>query len=395
VKIVHFLHGRANPNGTNGGDRVIYNLAKSTADLGVQVFVFGLSNKTPFPVGRATVENFYPPKDPFSLPGSLKRRLREVKPDYVHFHGVYTARSARLARWLRRQGVRYAVSPHGGLMKEVLSRGRARKLLYLAIWGRDFCRQASMIHCISDAEAAAISHFAQDVPAVIAPHGLERINLLTLDSRTIRREYPMLRSKRIFGFLGRLDPAHKGLDLVVDAWAQARASLTNAALVLAGPDWKDRTLILRRKVFELALHESILFVGPKVGPPKFDFLASCDVFIHPSRWEAGVPFSVLDALETARPCLISDANFFGNFIRQHSAGIEVPPTVDGIATGLKYLVQASENDLRAMGSNGRNAVLREFSWERTAQKVLQAYGRYSPLSTRLKASLEHSSFTSN
>ena len=39
MRVVHFLHGRANPNGTNGGDRVIYNLAKRTAELGAQVFV--------------------------------------------------------------------------------------------------------------------------------------------------------------------------------------------------------------------------------------------------------------------------------------------------------------------------------------------------------------------
>jgi glycosyltransferase involved in cell wall biosynthesis len=379
VKVVHFLHGRANPNGTNGGDRVIYNLAKATAELGGQVFVFGLSNKPPLAIGQVKVHNFSPPRDPFSLPADLKRRLRTVKPDFVHFHGVYTPRSARLARWLRRQGIPYAVSPHGGLMKEVLSRGHTRKVAYLAVFGRTFCREASLLHCISDAEAEAVSHFFRDVPAVIAPHGLERIDLSTLDAQALRREYPTTKGKRIFGFLGRLDPAHKGLDLLVDAWARARTSLNHVVLVLAGPDWKNRTLALRRKVSELGVHESILFVGPRIGPPKFDFLASCDAFIHPSRWEAGVPFSVLDALEIAKPCLVSDGSFFSNFFRQHLAGIQVQSTTDGIAVGLRYLAQASDAELQKMGTNGRNAVLQEFSWERTAQKVLEAYGRCGSL----------------
>jgi poly(glycerol-phosphate) alpha-glucosyltransferase len=111
-----------------------------------------------------------------------------------------------------------------------------------------------------------------------------------------------------------------------------------------------------------------------MGRDKFDFLASCDVFIHPSRWEAGVPFSVLDALELARPCLVSSGSFF-NFFQQHAAGMQVPPTKEGIAEGLQYMAKASAERLDAMGCAGRLAVLQEFSWQRTAQKLLQAYAR--------------------
>jgi glycosyltransferase involved in cell wall biosynthesis len=184
-----------------------------------------------------------------------------------------------------------------------------------------------------------------------------------------------LNGKRILGFLGRLDPAPKGLDLVVEACAQIRPSLSNAVVILAGPDWKNRTLALRRKVTEFGLEDIVLFVGPKMAQDKFNFLASCDVFVHPSRGEAGVPFSVLDALELAKPCLVSSGSFFGDFFQQHAAGIQVPPTKEGVAQGLQYMAEASADHLEAMGAAGRQAVLREFSWERSAQKLLQAYDR--------------------
>jgi glycosyltransferase involved in cell wall biosynthesis len=375
VTVVHFLHGRANPNGTNGGDRVIYNLAKCSAELGAQVFVFGLSEKPPLTIGRAVVQNFCPPRDPFSLPATLTKALREIKPDVVHFHGVYTPRNARLARWLRHQGIPYAISPHGGLMQEVLSRGRIRKATYLSLLGRAFCRRASFIHCISEAEVEAVRPFCGDVPAVVAPHGLEGTNLESLDRDVLRRQYPELKRKRIFGFLGRLDPAHKGLDLVVEACARIRPSLSDAVVILAGPEWKNRTQVLRRMITELGLQDTVLFVGPKMALDKFNFLASCDVFIHPSRWEAGVPFSVLDALELAKPCLVSTGSFFGNFFQQHAAGMQVPLTADGVANGLRCMAEARADELEAMGAAGRQAVLREFSWERTAQKLLRAYDR--------------------
>jgi glycosyltransferase involved in cell wall biosynthesis len=373
MRVVHFLHGRANPNGTNGGDRVIHNLAKCMAELGARVFVFGLSDKSPLSNGRAVVQNFRPPRDPFSLPSILTNRLREIRPDVVHFHGVYTPRNARLAQWLRRQDISYAISPHGGLMEEVLSRGLLRKVMYLALLGRPFCRGAALIHCVSGAEADAVRPFSGDVPAVVAPHGLEGTDLGSLDRGALRREHPQLKGKRIFGYLGRLDPAHKGLDLVVEACARIRPSLSNAAVILAGPDWKDRTLALRGKVTELGLQDTVLFVGPKMGQDKFNFLVSCDVFIHPSRWEAGVPFSVLDALELAKPCLVSNGSFFGDFFQRHPAGMQVPPTIVGVAEGLRYLAEASTEQLEAMGADGRESVLREFSWERSSQKLLHAY----------------------
>jgi glycosyltransferase involved in cell wall biosynthesis len=373
LKVVHFLHGRANPNGTNGGDRVIYNLAKCTAELNAQVFVFGLSEKPRLAIGRATVQNFSLPRDPLSIPSTLTEALRQIKPDIVHFHGVYTPRDVRLAQWLRRQSIPYAVSPHGGLMEGVLSRGRVRKVTYLALLGRPFCRGASFIHCISDAEANAVRLIIGDVPTVVAPHGLEGTDLASLDSSALQRQYPQLKGKRVLGFLGRLDPAHKGLDLVVEACAQIRSGLRNAVVILAGPEWKDRTVDLRTRVAELSLDDTVLFVGPRMAKDKFDFLASCDVFIHPSRWEAGVPFSVLDALELARPCLVSSGAFYDQFFQQHAAGRQATLTKDGVAKGLEYMANASAEQLKAMGANGRQAALGEFSWERTAQKLLHAY----------------------
>jgi glycosyltransferase involved in cell wall biosynthesis len=381
LRVVHFLHGRANPNGTNGGDRVIYNLAKCTAELGARVFVFGLSEKAPLTIGRAVVQNFHPPRDPFSLPSILTKTLSGIRPDVVHFHGVYTPRNVRLAHWLRREGIPYAISPHGGLMEEVLARGWLRKVTYLALLGRSFCRGASLIHCISPAEADAVRPFSGDAPAIVAPHGLEGTDLHSLDRGVLLRQYPKLSGKRIFGFLGRLDPAHKGLDLVVEACSRIRPSLSNVVIILAGPDWKNRTLALRRRVAELGLQDTVLFIGPRMGQDKFNFLASCDVLIHPSRWEAGVPFSVLDALELGKPCLVSSGSFFGDFFQQHAAGMQVLPTKEGVARGLRYMAEASTDQLETMGADGRQAVLREFSWERTAQKLLHAYDhRHSWLS---------------
>ena len=89
MRVVHFLHGRANPNGTNGGDRVIYNLAKYTAELGAQVLCSAFRRNLLFPLGLC-VQRLSFRRDPFSLPSRTYCDAPRYEPDIVHFHGVYS-----------------------------------------------------------------------------------------------------------------------------------------------------------------------------------------------------------------------------------------------------------------------------------------------------------------
>jgi glycosyltransferase involved in cell wall biosynthesis len=73
--------------------------------------------------------------------------------------------------------------------------------------------------------------------------------------------------------------------------------------------------------------------------------------------------------------LVSTGRFFGDFFQRHDAGIQVLPTTAGVEEGLRYFADASTDKLDVMGATGREAVLREFSWERSAQKLLDAYAR--------------------
>lgn len=372
MRIVHFLHGRANPNGTNGGDRVIYHLARANADQGEQVFILGISEKPPLPMDGVAVHHFAPPRDTFSLPSALTGALLKIKPDMVHFHGVHTPRNAILGRWLRRRDVPYAISLHGALMPGNLVRKRIRKEAYMRLIGLRFLCRAALLHAVSEAEAEALRLFTADVPIVVAPHGVEGVKISSLDSDYLRHRYANANGRRVLGFLGRLDPLHKGLDLLVEAFAQLCPSLNKILVVLAGPDWRGRGTSLRERVSRLRLGDTVQFCKPILGSEKFDFLASCDAFIHPSRWE-GLPFSVLDALEVAKPCLVTNATNFGDFIERHRAGVQVPPTVEGVREGLRYFADASTKELKEMGERGRQAVLREFCWSRTSERVLQAY----------------------
>jgi glycosyltransferase involved in cell wall biosynthesis len=173
-----------------------------------------------------------------------------------------------------------------------------------------------------------------------------------------------------FLFLGRVDPDQKGLDLLIRGLARTNSRVH---LILAGPDWRSGISQLKNLTRELGLGGRVRFTGTVLGQEKWELLASADAFVHPSRWEAGIPFSVLEAMAVARPLLLTAAADPQGIAQQVGATIRVHPEPDSIARGLEALATKSTDQLLAMGSAGRRLVEREFSWERTATKLLAAY----------------------
>lgn len=373
MKITHFLVGRCNPDSANGVDKTVYYLTKYQATLGHEVAVLSLTGKNALPIPNVTIHAYHPPRNVFSLPKKLLGDLSKWKPDVVHMHSVYVPQNAALARQLRKTGVPYIVTPHGGLSPHVIRRRWYLKIPYKYLWELPMLNRAVFVHAVADKED--IQAYGVRAPVVEAPNCIElegfpkKVNQTALWSRV-----PEAKGKRKFLFLGRLDPLHKGLDLLIQGFA--RADLHNSVLVVAGPDWQGGMRKLKELARRLNLNGRVFFTGPVYGLEKFHLIGSCDVFVHTSRWE-GLPFSVLEALVMARPCLLtSPADPFG-LTRKHSAAVVVEPTAEAISHGLRILAGRPRQELEKMGRRGRKLVESNFTWLRTAQILVDAYREYT------------------
>ena len=60
-------------------------------------------------------------------------------------------------------------------------------------------------------------------------------------------------------------------------------------------------------------------------------------------------------------------------LREMGCGWWVPPTVDGIAEGLRQATSSDSETLQDMGEKGRAFVLKEFSWDHVASLMLSTY----------------------
>ena len=163
-------------------------------------------------------------------------------------------------------------------------------------------------------------------------------------------------------YIGRIDIHHKGLDLLLDAYADFVRTFPWIRLVIAG-DGRDRERFsdaLGR--LPRAVREKIELKGWTEGEEKALLLKDALIVVVPSRYETqGIV--ALEAMACGKPVVASDIPELW-YIQEAGAGIVFEAgNALSLASAVKDL--ASRVDRRAMGERGRTWV-RELTWDRIA-----------------------------
>jgi glycosyltransferase involved in cell wall biosynthesis len=245
--------------------------------------------------------------------------------------------------------------------------------LFGLLFERSYLNSAAFLHAISRADVEGAMSYGVRNRYVTAPNCIDP-NLLPAQVHHdfIRERIPAARGRRTFVYIGRLDPDQKGLDTLLFAWSRV-ALKDRSALILVGPDWRRGRTRMQALARELGVSESVWFLDAVSGAEKWDLLSGTDVFVHPSRWEAGVPFSVLEAMLMGKPVLLTPPVDPDGAVASAGAGVIAPPDVEGIRRALGELADADESRLHDLGLAAATLVQSTFRWERTAQILLDGY----------------------
>ena len=367
----------------SGVQHVVYCLARAQADSGESVTVFTRDDKavhvlgtdrSPAPKRQLVCREDRSLRERF-LSRYFERKLTDdvlaAAPDIVHFHSIHIPQNVALAACLRRAGVPYCVTVHGGLFRLALRRRWLKKALFNVCFEQRYLNEARFIHALSPQEAEVVRRHGVRRPIVMIPNGLPPdANMRPTQRDALYAQDSWLRGRRVFMFLGRLDPWQKGLDLLLKAFAQAR--LTNAALVLVGPDDRATHRGLADLADRLGMSADVLFKGAAFGQERANLLAAADIFVHPSRWE-GVSLSVLAAAAAGKPCLITRAADPLGVLEAADAAIIADATVSSLAAALSRANAATVEELHAIGDRGRRVAETHFMWTAAAEKLRHAY----------------------
>lgn len=148
-----------------------------------------------------------------------------------------------------------------------------------------------------------------------------------LQREAVFKEFPILRNKRLFLFLGRIHQV-KGCDLLIQAFAVVAKRDESLHLVMAGPDqtgWQKDLVELSRN---LGIENRITWTGMISGDVKWGAYHAAEVFMLPSHQE-NFGVVVAEALACGIPALISNKVNIWREIETDGAGIVADDTLDG------------------------------------------------------------------
>jgi glycosyltransferase involved in cell wall biosynthesis len=372
MKILHFVNGRCNFESANGVEKTICYLARYQAKLGHSVNVFNMTEKPVLEVGDCVkVANFNPTLRGWRISSELKSAILDLAPDVIHFHSAYVPSNAAVARFAYSKKISYVTTPNGNLSPLLLKRKPWFKIPYKYIFELPMHQRAAFIHSINDKDD--IRRYGVTIPMIIAPNGME------LDDTPMPEDYFSLKhpehsgKKRIL-FLGRLDVEQKGLDILIEGFAKLNPQ--KAVLILAGASWKDGYERLKESSIKKGVADRIVFWGGIFGDEKCSMFRHADFFVHTSRWEAGIPFSVLEALAAGLPVLATKGADPALRISKEGAGINPVMHINAIAEGLGEMLNLNNEQQCSMGSKGRDLVKNEFSWEKIAETICEGYKKH-------------------
>jgi glycosyltransferase involved in cell wall biosynthesis len=300
----------------------------------------------------------------------------------VILNGIFHRSVYALSRLLAKTGIPYIVAPHDPYHPSIFQTNRYLKLAYWHLLEKPMLQRACAVQLLDPRHQEWLVRRGIQTPTVAVPNGFEPCDVIA--ETAIQWPYPddhapsnpLPPPPHLF-FLGRIDRYNKGLDILIDALAQIRAT-TPIKLTIQGPDWGDRRQ-LAAQAQALNLAEAVCFMEPDYARSPANLAAQHEVFCLPSRFE-GFGLVAIEAMLAGRVLLVSEVAGIAPYVQASGCGVVVAPTVAGVAEGIEHLL-AVRSQWPEMGRRGRQYVLDHLQWQGIAAQALVAYSQMLAVSS--------------
>lgn len=282
-------------------------------------------------------------------------------PDLVIFHEAYRIQYLKISFYLRKKKIPYVIIPHGELSKGAQKKKYLKKKVANILLFNHFINNSVAIQCLSSLEKKTTS-FGKN--KFIGTNGIN----IPATKKTKFSKHGIR-----FVYIGRLDIYHKGLDLMLEGFANIKELLleNNCSLTIYGPDILDRLVKLKELIKSNGLEDFVTLNKEIFDNEKQNVLLDSDVFIQTSRFE-GMPMGILEAMSYGVPCFVTQGTNLGEIINEYNAGWVAETNSNSISEKLKECIAEKANFYRK--SKNSNKIIKEaFEWSIIAEKVIEEY----------------------
>lgn len=301
----------------------------------------------------------------FRASAGLKQYVRQNldSNSLVILNGILHANVYAMSRLLKKHKIPYILAPHDVYHPNMFKKNSHLKWIYWYFLEKSLLENALAIQLLETNQSKWLNKLLVKKKYIEVPNGTY--------GEDIRSEsvlqWNINKRAKVFYF-GRIDSHHKGLDILLDAFAKVSQTY-DIQLAIQGPDRGDRKK-LEKQADELDL-KNVSFIKPEYDKSASLVIADSDIFVLPSRFE-GFGIAALEAMLAGRVLLVSQEAGIAPHVEKSGCGVVVAPEVSGIQSGLLELLQR-RSEWKEMGLRGRNYALEHLNWEKIASKALEEY----------------------
>ncbi len=305
------------------------------------------------------------------LLGLFSSFLDETGPDLVHAHNMHyfsDVHARVLERVVKRKGIPLILTAHN-------------------VW--DDLLFLDLTHRIGWDHIIAVSHFIKkeligigvdDLKITVIHHGVDEDEFNPkVNPQRILDKYPRLKGRRIVFHPARIGLA-KGCDISIKAISIVKERYPNVLLVLAGSrniiDWgayqqKDIAyLVSLIRHFKLEDH---VFIDSYSIDEMKELYAASEVCIYPSSFDEPFGLTMLEAMATARPMIVTASGGMPEIIQDGINGFVIPRRdYEALAEKIDILLDNARLR-RRLGYTGRQLVEASYTKERVTRDTIDVY----------------------
>ncbi|MDO1449802.1 glycosyltransferase [Rhodocytophaga aerolata] len=302
---------------------------------------------------------------------SLLKAVSEY--DLVHITAIWNFPVWAAATACKRAGVPYIISPRGTIYPETVDiRSTLLKKIYYKVLAKRCLQNASAIHYTAIDEQSKVTNFLQlPTASFVIPNGIDLNEYRNLEEiPPFVSFYPELTGKTYILFLSRIN-VKKGLDILVKAFFKVSVHFPELMLVIAGPDNEGYGTIIREELNERGMLNKTLFTGMLSGETKLAAYRDAEVFVLPSYSE-NFGMSVVEAMASATPVIISDKVGIAEDIKKEEAGIIVNTNVENVQEAIIALL-ADNHKKKEIAENGKKMAKTFYDINAVVKKIILHY----------------------
>jgi len=306
-------------------------------------------------------------------PGIMKALKKQVQnSDLIHMHEYRTFQNAVTYYIAKKCRKPYVLTAHGSVPR-IFERVLIKQLFDHAI-GYRILKGATTLCASSKIEMK--QYVDAGIPqerVVLIPNGVDCEFFERLpEPGMFKKKFNLNENATMILYVGRIH-RRKGIDVLIDAFAQlrARARKTDVLLCIAGSDGRY-ALELKDKASRLGMSENVVLTGFISDKDKLAAYVDCDVVVYPGIYES-FPLVPIEAALCSKPVIVSNDSIMAEIVSEGGFGFSIKYGEVGQLKDLLQMMLDNPEVAAEMGRQGRRFVRANYDWRDIVSKLENTY----------------------